>query len=187
MRVVGIVCSPRKEGNTEILVKEALHAAAEEGAETELVLVSDMDITPCSACDACLSGEGCMVNDDMHKIYERLENADGLILGTPVYFVNVSAQAKAIIDRTYPYLFTRKLKGKAAAAIVATRRVGGWQVLSFIQSFFSIHEMKIAGGSIGYGLAKGDVLQGPGASFSLSAIEEARHLGKKVVKLCSNK
>jgi len=183
MRVLGIVCSPRKEGNTEILVKEALKAAAEKGADTELLLVSDMNITPCSACDACLSGGGCVVDDDMQKIYERLEMADGLIFGTPVYFINVSAQAKAIIDRTYAFLLNGKLKGKVAAVIAAARRVGGAQVISLMNTYFSVHKMHIAGAAIGYGLQKGEVKEGPGASFLYTAMEEAGALGKQVVKL----
>ncbi len=109
--------------------------------------------------------------------------ADGIIFGTPVYFINVSAQAKAIIDRTYAFLFNRKLKGKVAAVIAATRRVGGGQVLNLMYSFFSIHRRHISGGSIGYGLGKGDVKEGPGASPFLTAMEESAIIGKGVVKL----
>ncbi len=183
MRVLGLVCSPRKEGNTEILVKEALKTAEEKGAETELLLVSDMSITPCSACDACLSGGGCVVDDDMQTIYERLEKTDGLIFGTPVYFINVSAQAKAIIDRTYAFLLNGKLNGKVAAVIAAARRVGGGQVVSLMQTYFSAHRMHIAGVSIGYGWQKGEVKEGPGASPFFTAMEEAGALGKQVVNL----
>ena len=186
MRIFGLVCSPREGGNTEIMVKEALKAAEEMNAETELITISKLNISPCIACDSCIEKGMCVIKDDIHQIFERMEKADGIIIGTPVYFVNVSAQAKAIIDRTYSYLFNKKLKGKVAAGIVATRRVGGWQVLSLLTSFFLIHDMKVAGGSIGYGLAKGDVLQGPAASFSLNAIEDSRRIGKKVVKMCSN-
>ncbi len=185
MKVLGIVCSPRKGGNTEILVKEALKAAEEKGAETEIILVSDMNIAPCIACDSCISTGSCAVEDDMQKIYDSLEKADGLIFGTPVYFINVSAQAKTVIDRTYAFLFSRKLRGKVAAVVTATRRVGGGQVLSLMYSFFSVHRMNIAGGSIGYGLAKGEVKEGPGASPFLTAIEEARAIGKGVVRLGS--
>jgi len=183
VKVLGIVCSPRKNGNTEILVREALKAAEEKGAETELILVSDMDINPCIACDSCISAGACVVEDDMQKIYTAFENADGIIFGTPVYFVNVSAQAKAVIDRTYSLLFTRKLKGKVAAAIAATRRVGGGQVLGLLSTFFNVHGMRISGGGIGYGLGKGEVNEGPGASPFLTALEEARLVGKGVVKL----
>lgn len=183
MKITGIVTSPRKDGNTEILVREALNAAQGKGADTELIRTAELDINPCVACDSCLTKGTCVVEDDMHQIYDTLEKTDGIIFGTPVYFLNVSAQAKIIMDRTYPFLFTGKLKGKVAAALAATRRVGGGQVLSLMSSFFSIHRMNIVGGGIGYGLSKGEVLEGPGASPFFSAIEEARAIGKGVVKL----
>ncbi|MBM3155318.1 MAG: flavodoxin family protein, partial [Chloroflexi bacterium] len=135
MRVLGICCSPRKGGNTEILVREALGAAREAGCETELILIAEKDIAPCDGCGSCLTTGTCKIKDDMQQVYDELERADGIILGTPVYFINVSAQAKAVIDRTYAFLYSRKLRGKVAAAIVASRRVGVGQVLSLLYSF----------------------------------------------------
>ncbi len=70
----------------------------------------------------------------MQSIYQRLQLADGVIFGTPVYFANVTAQAKTIIDRTYALLAVRKLRGKVAAAIVVARRVGAGQTLSLLYS-----------------------------------------------------
>lgn len=180
-RVLGIVCSPRKGGNTEILVREALAGVGEVGGETELILVADKEIAPCDGCGACLESGLCKLKDDMQTIYQQLELADGIILGSPVYFVNVSAQAKAVIDRTYPLLGTRKLKGKVAAALVAARRVGAGQVLSLLYTYFTAQRMIIAGGGIGYGSAKGEVRQGTGGSPVLSALEEAKAVGKNVV------
>lgn len=162
MKILGIVCSPRKGGNTEILVKEALDAAREAGGETELIVVADKEIAPCDACGACMEDGTCRIDDDMQTIYQRLELADGLIFGTPVYFLNVSAQAKAIIDRTYAFRGAGKLRGKVAAAVVVARRVGAGQVLSFLYTFFTLHRMIISGGGIGYGRDKGEVREGPG-------------------------
>ncbi|MBN1382064.1 MAG: flavodoxin family protein [Deltaproteobacteria bacterium] len=183
MKIVGIVCSPRKGGNTEILMKEALQAAQEAGAETQLISLADKDITPCDACGACEETGLCTINDDMQDIYSELEEADGVILGTPVYFINVSAQAKAVIDRTYAFLMSRKLRGKIAAALVVTRRIGAGQVLGLLYSFFTVHRMIIAGGAVGYGRGKGEVVDGPGSSPALTALEEARALGKSVVRM----
>ena len=183
MRVLGIVCSPRKGGNTEILVTEALKAVAEAGGETELVLLADKNIAPCDACGACLESGICKVKDDMQMIYQQLESADGLIFGTPVYFLNVSAQAKAVMDRTYAILGTRGLRGKVAAALVAVRRVGAGQVLSLLYSYFTVHRMLIAGGGIGYGREKGEVRQGVGGSPNLSALEEAQAVGRNVFRM----
>jgi len=183
MRILGIVCSPRKGGNTEILVRAALEAAREAGGETELILVADMNIASCDGCGTCLKNGMCKIKDDMQMIYEQLELAEGVVLGTPVYFMNVSAQAKAIMDRTYALLGGRKLRGKVAAAIVAARRVGAGEVLSLLYPYFMVHGMIVAGGGIGYGMEKGDVRQGVGGSPSLSALEEARAVGRNVVRM----
>ena len=183
VKILGIVGSPRKGGNTEIMVREALEAAQKAGAETELILVVNKNISPCDACGACEENGICKIKDDMQMIYQQLKSADGIIFGTPVYFINVSAQAKAIIDRTYAFLRTRELRGKVAAALVVARRVGAGQVLSILYSYFTIHRMLIAGGGIGYGRGKGEVKTGVGGSPTLSALEEARAVGRNVVSL----
>lgn len=183
MKILGVVCSPREGGNTEILVREALQGAQDAGAETELVLVAGKNIGPCIACGGCIEDGVCKTEDDMQPIYEQLQGADGIIFGTPVYFINVSAQAKAIIDRTYAFLRKGKLRGKAAAAIVAARRVGAGQVLSLLYTWFTVHRMVTAGGGIGYGREKGEVLEGPGGAPGSTAIGEARAIGRAVVKM----
>jgi len=183
VKIVGIVCSPRKGGNTEILVAEALNAASEKGAETEIVLVADKQINPCDACDACLENGACVIEDDMQDIYQKLENADGIIFGTPVYFNNVSAQAKAVIDRTYALLWTGKLRGKVAGAAVAVRRVGAGQVLSLLYSWFTVQRMITAGGCIGYGRDTGEVREGPGGGPGSTALGEAGAIGKAMVRM----
>jgi len=183
MRILGICCSPRKGGNTEILVREALEAAREAGCETELVLVADKKIAPCDGCNSCLNTGTCKIKDDMQQVYEELERADGIILGTPVYFINVSAQAKAVIDRTYAFLWNRKLRGKVAAALVASRRIGVGQVLSLLYSFFNVHRMVIAGGGAGYGSEKGEVREGVGIAPGSTALVEAKAVGRSVVRL----
>ncbi len=182
MEVIGLVCSPRKEGNTEILVTHALASAQEAGAETEMLHVADLDIAPCDACGACAADGACIVEDDMQTVYEKLYQADGLIFGTPVYFFNVSAQAKAVIDRTYACLMKGKLRGKVAAVIAAARRVGAGQVLSLMYTYFTAQRMIIAGGGIGYGREKGEVRDGPGMSPVFSALEEASAIGRAVAK-----
>ena len=164
-------------------MREALEAAREAGCDTEIIQVADKNITPCDGCGACRKKGVCRIDDDMQAIYRQMELADGIILGTPVYFINVSAQAKAVMDRTYAFLFNRRLRGKVAAALVAVRRVGAGQVLSLLYSFFNVHRMIIAGGGVGYGLEKGDVRQGTGGSPVYTAMEEARAVGKGVVRM----
>jgi multimeric flavodoxin WrbA len=183
MRILGICCSPRKNGNTEILVREALEAAREAGCETELILMADKKIAPCDGCNACFESGACKIKDDMQQVYDQMEKADGIILGTPVYFINVSAQAKAVIDRTLVFLYNRKLRGKVAAALVAARRIGAGQVLSLLYSFFNVQRMVIAGGGIGYGMEKGEVKEGVGGAIGSTALGEAKAVGKSVVRL----
>jgi multimeric flavodoxin WrbA len=183
MKILGIVCSPRKNGNTEILVKEALKVAQEAGCETEIFLLSEKKVAPCLACGTCFRTGACVQKDDMQELVKMFETASGIILGTPVYFHNVSAQAKAVMDRTFALLMKRPLKGKAAGAIVTTRRIGASQTRALVYDFFIAHGMIVAGGSIGYGPNPGDVLTGVGGGINISAMEEARSAGKDVVEL----
>jgi len=183
MKIIGLVCSPRQGGNTQILMEEALAAAREAGAQTELIFVPDLDIAPCDACGSCEESGRCKNNDDMDIITQSLEDADGMIFGTPVYFINVTAQAKTVIDRTYAYIRTGKLKGKVAAALIAARQIGAGQVLSLLYTFFAVHRMIIAGGGIGYGREIGEVRTGPGGAPGFTALQEARSVGRNVAAM----
>jgi len=174
MKILGLACSPRRGGNTEILVEEALIAAREKGAQTEFLRVADKQISPCDACGACAGDGVCVIEDDMQKIYQQLEMADGIIFGTPVYFINASAQAKTIMDRSFAFYRTGKLRGKVAAAAVAVRRVGAGQVLSLLSSWFTAQRMITVGGCIGYGLEKGEVREGTGGGPGSGAQRLAR-------------
>jgi len=179
MKVLGIVCSPRKKGNTEILVQEALTSARESGAETELLRVSEMKIAPCDGCRTCVQSGECRIKDDMQKIYKKLLEADAIILGSPVYFWTVSSQAKTLMDRTYALRYpNHRLKNKVGGAIVATGRRGSVNALSTINNFFLGHDMQVTGlGISGYGTEKGEVKQ------DKRAMEAAKSLGKQLVQL----
>jgi len=183
MKVLGIVGSPRKGGNTEILVREALTAAKEAGAETEIVLASGKNIVGCDGCSSCRQTGVCHIKDDMQPLYKQLETADAIIFGTPVYFHDVTAQAKAIMDRTFLFLPDRRLKGKVAAPIIALRRIGAAQTRNLLYGFFVSQGMIPVQAAIGYGREKGDVRQGVGGGLDLSALEEARNAGLEVVQM----
>ena len=99
MRIVGLVGSPRPGMNTDTLVREALRGAESEGASTEILYLNRLDIRPCQACRKHPAPNHCFFFDDMQKVYEVLENADGIILGSPIYYGTVSAQTKRMIDR----------------------------------------------------------------------------------------
>ncbi len=183
MRVLGIVGSPRKNGNTEILMQEALKAAREAGCETELFLMSQKQVAPCDACGTCFEVGSCVVQDDMQELYAMMERAHAIVFGSPVYFGSVSAQMKAAMDRMFALLQRRALKDKVAGALVVTRRVGAINARALLYSFCIAQGMVVAGGAIGYGREPGDVLTGVGGGIDMSAMQEAQLLGKNVVQL----
>ena len=100
-RVLGIVGSPRRNGNTEILVDEILRGASEAGAWVEKVILSRLDISPCRACDACMETGQCVQRDDMSGLMEQMQASQVWVLGTPVYWCGPSAQFKTFVDRWY--------------------------------------------------------------------------------------
>ncbi|MBD3405222.1 MAG: hypothetical protein GF411_03685 [Candidatus Lokiarchaeota archaeon] len=100
-KVLGIIGSPRKNGNTDILIREILQAAEESGLETDSVYLYDCEIHPCTACDSCSKTKKCIHDDDMTGIIDKIGESSILVLGTPVYWWGPSAQMKAFIDRWY--------------------------------------------------------------------------------------
>jgi multimeric flavodoxin WrbA len=108
MEIMGFIASPRKEGNTAWIVNKILEGAKEQGAETRSWYFSDLDIKPCRGCLGCKQGDRrCIVNDDMQKLYGALEHADVLVLGSPIYMGQMTAQAKIFIDRWFARISPR--------------------------------------------------------------------------------
>ena len=107
INVIGFVASPHKNGNTAYSVNKILEGAEEDGAEIQVWYSSELDIRPCSGCLSCVQGSKCVINDDMQKIYDALENADALVLGSPVYMGQMSAQAKIFTDRLFAQITPR--------------------------------------------------------------------------------
>lgn len=102
MKIIGVIASPRKEGNTAWVVNQILEGAKEQGAETQSWYFSELDIKPCLSCYGCKQGDqGCIINDDMQRLYDAIEHADALVLGSPVYMGQMSAQAKIFTDRLF--------------------------------------------------------------------------------------
>jgi len=99
VRVLGIAGSPRRGGNTDLLLAEVMKGAAGKGAEVKTIVLNDLEITPCQHCDACFAAGECRIKDDMQKVYDELERADRIVLASPVQFMGVTAQTKAMIDR----------------------------------------------------------------------------------------
>ncbi len=192
MKLLGIVCSPRSNGNTEVLVKEALDSARSFGVETEMIKVSDLNIMPCDGCESCDSTGECKIEDDMQDIYTKLLQSDGIIFGSPVYFWGVTAQAKTIIDRTFVFRRGRRLRNKVASAIVVARESGASNAFSGLNDFFSLHRMiparsiaprteeelakEFGGGVIAYADRPGEVEKNE------KAMAKAQSLGKAIVE-----
>ena len=99
MRVLGIAGSPRRGGNTDLLLAELLRGAASKGAETKTIVLDDLRFTSCQHCDFCLAKGVCKVNDNMQMIYRELEQADRIVLASPIQFMGITAPMKAMIDR----------------------------------------------------------------------------------------
>ncbi len=107
MKVLGIAGSPRLGGNTDLLLAEVLKGAASRGAVVKTIILNDLEIAPCQHCDACLEAGSCRIEDDMQMVYQELEQADRIVLASPIQFMGVTAQMKAMIDR-FQALWARK-------------------------------------------------------------------------------
>lgn len=124
MKVVGFVGSPRKNGNTDVLVQQVLDGAAEAGADVEKFYINEMNIKGCQGCTYCRSVDGCKLKDDMDKVYDALKNADGFVFGSPIYFFQFTSQMRQVIDRCWALVnpdFTPRIAGGKKAIIVGAQ------------------------------------------------------------------
>lgn len=178
MNVLGIVCSPRKGGNTEILVQEALAGARDSGAKTELLTVRDKDIKPCDGCLSCKKTGECHIKDDMQLVYEKMLNADGIVIGPPVYFWSISGQAKVLLDRTHALRFPHlKLANKVAGAIAVAARDGVISALNTLQRYFASNHMFSAELVEGLAAEKGTIIK------DKRGMKSAYEMGRQIVSL----
>lgn len=99
MKVIGINGSPRRGGNTDLLLDEVMKGSVSRGAEVKTVILNKLKIIPCQHCDACSREGSCRINDDMQIVYRELEESDRLVLASPIQFLGPTAQMKAMIDR----------------------------------------------------------------------------------------
>ena len=180
MKVIAFNGSPRKNGNTTILIDYVLGELQKEGIETEHFLLADKKIHGCRACYQCAQNRDrrCAVgNDVLNECIEKMLEADGIILGSPTYFADVSTEIKALIDRAglVAKVNGDMFKRKVGAAVVAVRRAGAVHVLSSINYFFLINQMIVPGSSywnLGVGHDKGDVENDPEGIGTMKALGE---------------
>jgi multimeric flavodoxin WrbA len=136
LKAIGIVGSPRKAGNTEILTAHCLKAIAEEGIETELVRLAGLDIRGCNGCGYCFKNEGCSIEDDFAPIFEKMVGADIIIVGAPVYFSSAASLVKGFLERA-GYVKRGVFAGKVGGPLVVARRAG--QDFTFAELLFWFH------------------------------------------------
>ncbi len=156
MKVLGIAGSPRKNGNSTLLVTEALKSAQRRGAETELILLREKEITPCDGCWTCFKTHKCHIKDGMQEIYPKLQAADGIIIGSPTHIGNVSSICQAFLERSR--CLTRmkqdgdvfvhagkvsRLAGKVGGSIVTGRRRGVQGALDVLNFYLLLHRMVV--------------------------------------------
>ncbi len=175
MKILGIAGSPRRGGNTDTLLARFLEGAASKGAETKTLIVCQLKIAGCQHCDACLKKGICRIQDDMQMVYSEMEAADGLVLASPLQFMTVPSELKALIDRCQA-LFVRKYILKIPPLGDTRPRkgflisVGGRRTipnlfdaeLITIKTFFRTLDVEYTGEILIPGVdAKGDILKHP--------------------------
>ncbi len=188
MKVLGIAGSPRRSGNTDLLLDEVMKGAASQGAEVKTIILNNLNIDPCQHCDTCLLKGKCKIQDDMQMVYRELEQADRIVLASPLHFMSVTAQMKAMIDRCQA-LWARKYVLKIPPLGNKRERkglfisVGGRKVpnlfepaLVTIKSLFRTLDVAYAGDLLFPGIdEKGDITKHP------DALHQAFLAGQKLV------
>jgi multimeric flavodoxin WrbA len=185
MKALAINGSPRKGGNTEILLRKVLEPIAAAGHATEYVQVGGTRIRGCTACGACgrIKNRQCVIDDDIFNLaFAKMIDADAIVIGSPSYFGDLTAETKALIDRAgYVALANGGLlRRKIGAAVVAQRRGGGIHVMDSINHLFLMSEMVVPGSTywnFGLGTAPGDVLE------DAEGLRNMKNLGEQIAWL----
>lgn len=176
MLILAVLGSPRKGGNTEILVDEILKGAQAKGHVAEKLRLYDCEILPCLDCRGCkreASGYTCSLSDGMREIYARLERADLIVFGTPIYWYGPTAKMKLFIDRLRPYIANRKLAGKKGI-VIAPSEEGAACCGPLLQMFamsFDYLGLEDGGSLLAQAYEKGEIKKRPGE------MERAREMG----------
>lgn len=180
--ILGIVGSPRRRGNTSILVARILAGAQEAGAETQTLFLGPLTIRECDGCHACWKGRECSKQDDMNAVYPKIAAADAIVFGTPVYWYGPTALMKAFIDRFVYFNCPEnrpQARGKRAAIAVPLEEdeAGADLVVSFFEKSSAYLEMDLAGKIIAPGCGEaGEVLSKP------EVLDEAYELGRRLAE-----
>ena len=177
LKVLGLVASPRKASNTDLLVDKILEGAALSGCETEKIYLYDVDIKPCVDCRACKRGSyDCALVDGMKTLYPKLEDAGVIVFGTPLYWYGPSAKMKLLIDRLRPFIASKKLSGKKAVVVVPSEE--GADACNLTVGMFSLSfkylEMELANVLLPKASERAEIKAQP------QTLDEALAIGKKL-------
>jgi multimeric flavodoxin WrbA len=158
MKILGIMGSARKGGNTDTLLDAALQEARRNGAGVSKISLGSKTIAPCNGCLKCRTTGKCVVRDDMQEIYKEMLSSEGIIWATPVYFWSMTAQTKAALDRTYALGFPKlQLSSKVGGLILVAGGRGCMNTANVFHMYFSYNHMFFAEFAHGYAGEKGDI------------------------------
>ena len=162
MKVLAINGSPHKEGNTYWALKKVTDTLQELGIETEIIQVGNKEIRGCMGCGTCSSkGECIYSNEDFRKWTQKMYEADGLIVGSPVYYAGMAGTLKSFMDRAF-YQSNGRMENKIGAGLAVCRRTGGMTTFEQINAYFLISDMFIAPSTywnVGHGRESGEIKQ----------------------------
>ncbi|MCL1787821.1 MAG: flavodoxin family protein [Defluviitaleaceae bacterium] len=183
MNILGISGTPRKGGNSEILLDAALAPFAEAGWGVKRILLSEKQVEMCMGCEACAENGGCVIHDDMAEIYDAFAACHAMIIAAPSYWRNVPAQLKAVFDRTFAVKDKSILGGKLGGAIAVGRATAGGgqsKVLDVIHNFYLSAGMLCVPGELNGVTASadkpGDILAQP------RRLAQAGVLGQNIIR-----
>lgn len=158
MKILGILSSLRKGGNTEFLLDIALEEAEKLGAQVLKASLRGKKIAPCNACGKCNPSGKCVIKDDMQEIYQQMLEADGILWTTPVYFWSMTGQTKIVMDRTYALLSPQlQLANKVGGLITVGSMRGCMSTANIFHTYFRFNSMFFAESVTGYASGKGDI------------------------------
>ncbi len=184
MKVLGFSGSPRKGFSTENLVKKVLEGAEQQGAETTFFQISKMNISACKGCLACRKDGICSIKDDMQDIIADIKNSDAVVIGSPVYMLQMTAQTKAFVDRLFPLIkadFTSVLKKGTNAVLMFTQ---GTEDTEAFRTYFEHNEsvFKMFGFSVEKTFAAGNTRAKGDLEKQEQVIQEAVEIGRNLVE-----
>ncbi len=183
MKILGLSFSPRKDGNTMIVLDQVLQGARQENAETELVSLAGKNIRPCEGCYACQRTGICKIqDDDAPAILDKMAAADGVVFGTPIYFYSLVGQGKMLIDRTFSLSQPeRSLANKVGGVVALAGSLGLVDGLKDLYFYMVTRQMLPASFVAVYGGAKGEVRKRE------KAMHQAFVLGQQMVHIAEQK